>query len=698
MLLAKVYGALGAVPALAVEGHHAALAEILPSGKLVKKILDQLQQDPQRFTDTDLGSLVRRFSADDLAQPSIKHGLRLCGGSAPASDMLDVRMLFSALVDADFVETEAHFSGDAEQPRQPRDAGPTLELDRAIVRLETCVRSLRQDRACPMNSVRERLYSACVRAAEQQPTGLFTLSAPTGAGKTLAMLAFALFHARMHHLRRVVLVMPFLNIIEQTARIYREIFSVEHGFHPLSVLEHHSLANEGTPDSADGMNESARLLAENWDAPIILTTNVQCLESMMAHRPSRCRKLHRLARSVILFDEVQTLPPKLAKVTLATLSRLADPDGPYGSTVLFATATQPAFDVLHNEVTRLAPSGWRPREIVPQAEELFTTAADRVGIHWRHEEPVELETLADELAEHPRVLCIVNLKRHAIELAKRLRDRCDKQVLHLSTNMCPAHRTDVLNKVRRRLAEARPVQLIATQCVEAGVDLDFPLVYRALAPLEAVSQAAGRCNRHGSSERGHVVVFKPQDDRSLYPPGYREGVDATETYLNLLRKETDLDTTDVINNPSRLQAYFRHFYGLSGRDRGQMEDERAVLSAVESGIFEDVANEYRLIREDAISILVPYSSEHFERLSRAVNGPARLRGSDWRRWTRMASNHSVNLFRPSLRDGIWNLLLGVRGALTDNARDTWFVANDTELYDQDLLGLLSPETESCWIT
>jgi len=231
-----------------------------------------------------------------------------------------------------------------------------------------------------MNPIREQLFAMCVEAATRCPPGLFTLSAPTGSAKTLAMLAFALHHARQHGLRRVVLVMPFLNIIEQTAGTYRHLFSRENGFDHNTVVEHHSLANDSelddTEERADGVVNSQRLLAENWDAPVILTTSVQCLESLMAHRPSPCRKLHRLARCVILFDEVQTLPPKLAKATLATLSRLADPAGPYRSSVVFATATQPAFEALHQQVSQLASAGWQPIEIAHDPEPMFAVAAD----------------------------------------------------------------------------------------------------------------------------------------------------------------------------------------------------------------------------------------------------------------------------------------------------------------------------------
>ena len=478
---------------------------------------------------------------------------------------------------------------------------------------------------------------------------------------------------RKHGLRRIVLVMPFLNIIDQTARIYRDIFSAANGFDEQMVLENHSMAgrgqrtSEGEPDQASSV---ARLLAENWDAPIILTTTVQFFESLMADRPARCRKLHRLARSVILFDESQSLPPKLAVATLATLSRLTEADGPFRSTVVFATATQPAFDVLDGRIRRVPfGAGWRPREIVTDTEKLFAQAAARVRVIWRHRSPIELDDLAAEISRHERVLCIVNLKRHAIRLAMALRDRRSEGVLHLSTNMCPSHREKVLKTLDKRLRDNAPVCLIATQCVEAGVDLDFPVVYRALAPLEAIAQAAGRCNRHGRREPGRVVVFKPQDSRGLYPPGYRAGVDATETFLNSLGIEADLDEKEIINSPETLRQYYHFLYAATGRASDGMEDERDLLEAIRGGDFPKVAENYKLIENDAINLLVPYDRNVFDQLREEVTSIIRPRPEFLRSWMRRAAPHSVSLFRPTDRDPIVSYLSPVPlGAVKLNLR------------------------------
>ena len=245
-----------------------------------------------------------------------------------------------------------------------------------------------------MVSLREKLMQNCIDAAEKPP-GLFSLTAPTGSGKTLAMLAFALHHARKHGLRRIILVMPFLNIIDQTAKIYENIFSPENGFDLATVLQHHSMADIEFAESSNETDEALNrkhLLCENWDAPVILTTNVQLLESLMADRPSRCRKLHRLAQSVILFDEVQTLPISLVKATLATLSRLSDPKGPYRTSIVFATATQPAFEAFNNDVLKdFTSAGWHPTEIVTETKPFYEVAALRHHVAWRYDESTPWE-------------------------------------------------------------------------------------------------------------------------------------------------------------------------------------------------------------------------------------------------------------------------------------------------------------------
>ena len=666
------------------------------------RLQDAFKNRSNDFTEANLALLLQRFEADGFAIPRISSGLSV--NERFAADMFDVRMFFSALVDADYLETEAHFQGNADEPRLSRLDGPSLDLDKAIAAWGRHIDRMRREHGdAPMAAPREALLEQCIKAAFQ-PTGLFSLSAPTGAGKTLAMLGFALHHARVQGLRRVILVMPFLNIIDQTAAVYRSIFSPEEEFPAHTVVEHHSLAEagDGVADGRDGdhVESQRRLLAENWDAPIILTTNVQFFESLMAARPARCRKLHRLARSVILFDEVQTIPAKLAVATLATLSRLAEPGGPYRSTVVFATATQPAFDVLHHRIIKepFASAGWQPTEIVADAKSLYWLAAKRVRVAWRHQTPIELDQLAAELCEHERVLAIVNLKRHALRMAASVQERRPEGLLHLSTNMCPAHRAAVLEEVNHRLKVGKPVRLVATQCVEAGVDLDFPIVYRALAPLEAIAQAAGRCNRHGKGPPGQVVVFKPHDPRGLYPPGYGAAALATESFVAAFAEQGELDDAEILNSPEKLRRYFQRLYRASGRDKEERDDERKLLDAVRERDFAETAELCKLIRQDSIQVLVPYDRPAVDQLRAEITDAPRLSPEFIRNWTRRAGPHSVSLFRPQSGTPIWNHLTPVlfrRRPPLENFEASWFFALDGLEYDK-LMGL-TVSTENSWI-
>lgn len=597
--------------------------------------------------------------------------------------MLDVRMLFSALVDADYLETEAHFHRDPGGNKVHRSSGPALKPFEALARLDDHLAKLAAtNRAAPeVLAVRNDLLQACRDAAEQPP-GLFTLSAPTGAGKTLAMLAFALRHAAANNLSRIVIAVPFLSIIEQTVKVYRDLFAPV--FEDLYVLEHHSLA--GTHGSeGEGQSESgtaARLLTENWDAPLVITTSVQLLESLFANRPSACRKLHRLAGSVILLDEVQTLPPQLAPATLATLSHLWKR---YGASVVFATATQPAFDHLDARVRPLAASGWAPKEIVPPSLDLFERAR-RARAVWEVDEPRPWASLADELADVGTALCIVNLKKHAQTLASLLRDQGVPGLFHLSTNLCPAHRERVLAEVRRRLEASLPCLLISTQCVEAGVDVDFPLVFRALAPLDAIAQAAGRCNRNGRLPgEGIVHVFLPEEER--YPPG---GYEQATAITKALFKEIGPAGMDL-QLAKLFDRYFRTLYDLTGITSAGQGKAKTLEEAMEQHDFATTAELYRLIDQDAVNVLVPYDPEEMKRLLKSLQEQGRPR----RDWLRRARPHTVNLYRPKRGDPIWNWLAPAFPARRTEEPEDWFVLLDEALYDWEMLGLTgAPEV---WI-
>ncbi len=700
-LATQCYKAIGLLPALAIEGHHIGLQQLLTWKDIQGQIGEKLKADAERprsekvLTESDCGLLIERFRDDGFVFPKLTDGI--CPtGTHDLADMLDVRMLFSTLVDADFLETEAHFNGDASQPRRERSKGSTLApkiaLEAVRREIDKLASPVRTEAAPELLVVRKMLYEDCCNVATTHQPGIFTLSAPTGAGKTLSMLAFALRHAVKHDLRRVIVVMPYLSIIDQTASIYRDIFSERNGFAPNFVIEDHSNVRSDSDDDHDSVTDGPRLdrlLAENWDAPIVLTTSVQCLESLMAHRPSACRKLHRMAKSVILFDEVQSLPRELAVPTLATLSRLCER---FGSSVVFSTATQPAFDHLDEFVAKQAIPGWKPTEITSNAAQLFAPSASRIKVCWRHDEAIAWESLADEIesgeghAGAKQVLCILNVKRHAQHLATLLHDREVEGTLHLSTNMCTEHRMAVMKTVKQKLEGSQPVRLIATQCIEAGVDIDFPVVYRAFGPLDSIAQAAGRCNRNGKlKDAGTLHVFKPED--AVFPQGgYKQAVETTRSFLKRLGAPAHkLDSINILNNPKLLRNYYEQLYELTGTGK----EDGDLARAIEECDFGDVAKNYRLIDDNSINILVPYDELAFKQLCDETEQDEFHNPKAIRSWIRKARPHAVSLYRPRTSDSpLWNYIEPIQFSRKNErsvSEATWFIAIPSATYDP-LLG------------
>jgi CRISPR-associated helicase Cas3/CRISPR-associated endonuclease Cas3-HD len=674
--------------ALAIQGHHVGL-QCASTDALRRMSLQNLTQNHPfglALSDADHMRLKQRAEADGLFfHAPAQTALSPKNGMAKAvANMLDVRMLFSCLVDADFLDTEAHFEGDA-QGKCARLEGPKLDASAALAALDAHMAKLRSATGAQteVRQAREALWNAAEQSGQMQP-GLFTLTAPTGSGKTLAMLKFALEHAARHNLKRIVLAVPFLSVIEQTAREYRKVFKL---FPDNFVLEHHSLAGLGVEaerHDAEGASESQRrLLSENWDAPIVLTTNVQLLESLFSNRPSSCRKLHNLMESVILFDEAQSLPAGLAVPTLAALSHLSSA---YRSSVVFATATQPAFDTLHTAVTKHAMQGWQPDEAVPKHAEMFSMLK-RVEVSWpkNGEKRGWTELAADLRSDNAKqVLCVVNLKRHVLALLKELEGT--EGLFHLSTNMCAEHRRTVLNRVRARLKHGKTCRLISTQCVEAGVDLDFPLVYRALAPLEAIAQAAGRCNREGKLNEqgrlGKVVVFEPNEEKELrwcYPThAYYQAAEVTRTMLTL---HGDLN----INDPALYRDYYRRLYDLNN-PASQNELLNEAITALD---FPEVAKHYRLIDQNTIQVLVPWADrwDEFDTL----RSEAEREGIS-AKWMRRAQGLAVSIYLT--RDGApaWAIPAKLRRGGTS---DEWFFL-EGDYYD-DILGLNPPKGEQVFI-
>lgn len=583
--------------AFVIEGHHrgmrdmASLKAYLQSETLppevqtaAESLLPELKQLPE---------IPARFAQDLLAQ-----------------EML-IRMLFSCLVDADYLDTERHFDPDrAAQRGQPPD------LATLWARFETNQNALLQSAPdTEVNRARRAIYEACLMAAAQPP-GLFRLTAPTGGGKTRAALGFALKHALQHRLERVIVALPYTSIIDQTARVYREILGDE------AVLEHHSALH--WDDATEDALMRQKLLSENWDAPVIVTTFVQLLESLFSNKPSACRKIHRLVRSVMVLDEAQTLPVELLEPTMHALQQLVDA---YGSTVVVCTATQPAL-----EHQRLSGS---LRDIVPQPERWFN-ALRRVE-YCVEQEPLNREVLAERIAAESQVMVILNARRDAVEVVQTVREAYPDLdgVYHLSTLLCPAHRWQVLTAVRERLARGQPCRLIATQVVEAGVDVDFPVVMRALGPLDRIVQAAGRCNREGRRAQGRVVIFELQGGRA--PRGvYRTGIDEARIIL----RQPDVD----LHMPRTYTEYFEKLFKNALLDKPKIQEKRQYLQ------FESVANAYRLITDETQPLVVlHYDTAAVQRL--LCEGRGRLQHGSLPPlyWYQHIQQYTVNLYRYELK-------------------------------------------------
>lgn len=496
------------------------------------------------------------------------------------ANMLDTRMLFSCLVDADY---SISASDDAPTYLQ-ENSRPPLDAAQMLQNLERHCQELRKNSTADaaLNQIRNQVYEECGNAGPL-PMGLFTLTAPTGVGKTLSMLHFALQHCKTHSLKRIIIALPFLTLAEQTEREYQKIF-------PEVVVDH----------SQSNLSEKNRELAARWDAPVIITTSVRLFESLFSDNPRDCRKLHNLAGSVILFDEAQSLPAELADATVRAIQALC---GKYRCSMVFSTATQPDFGSV-NGIT------WKPIEILPHNEELFQKMR-RVQTYWRKELP--LPVVAEELSAESNGCCIVNLRRHARNLFALLKkQRTADGLFLLTTDLCPAHRLAVVEEIKRRQKQGLPCLVVATQCIEAGVDLDFDVMYRALAPMESIIQAAGRCNRNGRlPEGGRVVVFEPQEDGRLYPGDSYGRAAGIVKNLWAGCSQPDLSNLQVV-----AQYYHRFF------TQGQQNPRLA--AALKQKDYSQTAKEYRLIKENGVRLIVPWQGEQelFNQIQKAAEDGA----------------------------------------------------------------------------
>lgn len=595
---------VGKVLAYLVAGHHAGLPDWYAADTGQAALSVRLSEGV-----TNLNRIRAEASPGDI---TLTDRSRPPAWVRPDNFHLWIRMLYSCLVDADFLDTEAFMD-----ERMAKERVPLPSLEKLKPRFDAYMaEKTRLAVPTPVNRIRADILAACRERAREAP-GLFSLTVPTGGGKTLSGMAFALEHAARHGKTRVIYVIPYTSIIEQTAKELRTIFGDE------NVIEHHSNLD---PEKE---TQRSRLAAENWDAPIIVTTNVQFFESLYAAKPGRCRKLHNVINSVVILDEAQLLPPTLLNPCVDVMNLLARH---YKVTLLLATATQPALPGLDE-----------PREIVPDAPALYT-ALKRTKIIL----PQDLHTsrswedIADEVSRHEQVLCIVNTRKDCLHLYELL----PGDTVHLSALMCGQHRSEVIEEIKQRLREGSPVRVVSTQLVEAGVDMDFPVVYRALAGLDSIAQAAGRCNREGrlneAGRLGEVHVFVPPEPA---PRGLlRKGEDTTRAVTAL--PEFDMDT------PGMFQTYFSLFYArvndLGAEYRDWLVRDVNPDLAIQ---FRTAAENFRLIDDRAYRpVLVRYGGNEKDLETLRIVGPKR---DLMRRLQRYAVNVPGKLAYRLLADGIF---------------------------------------------
>ena len=581
---------IGKLMAFCIAGHHAGLANGSGEGDNRRTLKQRLALQ----FGTDIPAL------DNLWQQEIKLPQNLSAPPLKAdahhpffSYAFFTRMLYSCLVDADYLDTEAFYSN-LENKAVERGGYPKLnalqqnfnqfinDFRRRIAQAPEQTEAEKRNAA--LNRLRSEILDHAVEQAAQ-PQGLFTLTVPTGGGKTFTSMAFALEHAKQHGMRRVIYVIPFTSIIEQNAAEFRKAFG-ELG--EQAVLEHHSTFDDGKLQG-EATKDKLRLASENWDAPIVVTTAVQFFESLFADRSSRCRKLHNIAGSVIILDEAQMLPLNLLLPIMQAIKELAKN---YRCSVVMCTATQPAVQAENGFYRGFE----NVREIAPKPTALFDklrrTTVQHIGTQ------TDADLLA-KLGEYPQMLVIVNNRRHARSLYDQAKDL--DGTFHLTTLMCAKHRSQKLDEIRGRLKNGEPCRVIATSLIEAGVDVDFPLVMRAEAGLDSVAQAAGRCNREGKrpSENSFVWIFTPEEQWKAPPELAAQAA--------VMRLTADSFSDDPLSTQA-VAAYFKDLYDLKGKELDCKQILQMHRNAGQSldFPFQTIADKFRMIESHMQPLIIPF--------------------------------------------------------------------------------------------
>lgn len=573
--------AVAEIVAYAILGHHAGLPDRMngTGASFDRRMEQNVYLDPawRNELGETVSGLIPTFA------PHLPKGAQELGFSLAFMG----RMIFSCLVDADFRDTEQFYVqlGETEADRE-WPALATLISD-FCVRFDAHMAGF-AGRGGELNALRRDILGH-VRAKAAEKPGLFTLTVPTGGGKTLASLGFALDHARVHGHSRIIYAIPFTSIIDQTASIFRQILGNDH------VLEHHSaFTDEGSDLKGQREQKSKLKLAmEDWAAPVVVTTNVQLFESLFSARTSRARKVHNIANSVIILDEAQTLPRGLLRPVMRVLEELTRF---YGCTVVLCTATQPALGRRDDFPQGLPLEG---RELAPDPEGL---AARLARTRICHAGKMDNAALLKALGNETQALVIVNSRRHALDLYRQSVAEGLDGVIHLTTRQYAAHRRRILDEVRARLKEGRPCRLIATSLIEAGVDVDFPVAWRAEAGLDQIIQAAGRVNREGGRARDAsvVTVFGAPD----YPPP-PEIKGLIGDMKRMIGKHEDL------TSPAAMEDYFREVYWRLG----DALDGKRILPRFQVSrngtdfAYRSVSEDFRMIENGLTPVIIPFDEE-----------------------------------------------------------------------------------------
>lgn len=567
-----------------IAGHHTglpdggSLVDTVNDSTLCAKLLRQEKKNNDEYSE-----LLRKINPEKLI-PQNKPKLEPVKSPAFSASFF-IRMLFSCLVDADFLATEEFMLGKESRPK----AGEPLDV--LLKKLERHMAGFAQP-TTPIDEKRCEIMDACIKAADGD-RGVYSLTVPTGGGKTLSSLMFALRHSVHHRMKRVIYVIPYTSIIEQNAGVFRNILGEE------NVLEHHSQVQYDDKDE-DPLQKKKKLAAENWDIPIVVTTNVQFFESLFASHTSKCRKLHNIVDSVIIFDEAQMFPVDFLSPCVQAIAELT---ANYGVTPVLCTATQPSLNSLF-------PAKIQIKEICPNTAELYSffrrSRIEKIG-------RMSAEELTERLNGEESFLCIVNTRQRASDLYEGI--IADNETkFHLSTLMTPYDRKQTLNRIRERLAAKQPCKVISTTLIEAGVDVDFPIVYREMTGLDSIVQAAGRCNREGKRklDESSVFCFEIDDGKTHSVPDYIK--------LPLSVSEAVTSDCDDMGSPEIIAAYFRQLHQLIGSG----VDQHNIIAKLEKSNFyfpfASIAKEFQIIKNETADVLITEDDQAVKLAQQLRNG------------------------------------------------------------------------------